>query len=144
MSKLLPKRIRERREAAGLTINAAAEIAGMHRVAWSDLEAGRRTNPTLETLEKVAGALGVTVAELLTDEDGESVTPPMTVSKLRRAWDEVGTQERKRLEKECEARGGHKFRRLQPVAVKKEYCPDCLSVRDTNPNRAGESVTLDE
>ena len=75
MSKLLPKRIRERREAADLTISAAAERAGIHRVAWSDLEAGRKANPTLNTLEKVAGALGVTLAELFVDADGEeSVT----------------------------------------------------------------------
>ena len=70
----LARRIRKHRQAAGLTATAAAERAGLHRVAWAELEAGRNDNPKLNTLEKVAGALGVTVAELLTDGDGESVS----------------------------------------------------------------------
>ena len=46
----------------------------MHRITWSDIERGKNLNPTAATLSKMAGALGVTVADLWIDEDGESVT----------------------------------------------------------------------
>ena len=70
----LHERIRAHRKAADLTVTAAAESAGIHRVSWSAIENGADTNPTARTLEKIAAALGVTLAELFVDEDGESVT----------------------------------------------------------------------
>ena len=74
MSPTLRKNIRRIRNAAGLTAQEASERAGMHPVTWSDIERGKNTNPTPKTLEKIAAALGVKLADLFLDEDGESVT----------------------------------------------------------------------
>ena len=52
----------------------AAERVGMNRVSWYDIENGANPNPTAKTLEKIAAALGVTVADLWIDEDGKIVT----------------------------------------------------------------------
>ena len=70
----LHENIRRLREKAGATVSAAAEAAGLHRVAWTEIEAGRNPNPTPKTLEKIAGALEVELADLFLDENGESVT----------------------------------------------------------------------
>lgn len=66
--------IRRLRTAADLTVSDAARKAGMHRVAWTEIEQGKNNNPTTSTLHKIAGGLGVTLAELFVDEKGESVT----------------------------------------------------------------------
>ena len=68
----LHENIRRLRKAADLTATQAAESAGMTQGTWSNLEGGN-TNPTQRTLTKIAEALGVTLAELFVDEDGESV-----------------------------------------------------------------------
>lgn len=60
----LANRIRKHREAAGLTATAAAERAGLHRVAWAEIESGRNDNPKLNTLRKIASALDVELSEL--------------------------------------------------------------------------------
>lgn len=57
-------RIKAFREEMGLTQQECAESAGMSQSMWADIEADRG-NPTLDTLERVAGALGVTLADLL-------------------------------------------------------------------------------
>jgi transcriptional regulator with XRE-family HTH domain len=55
--------LREKKE---LSQDAAATAAGFTgRQKWNDIEAGRRTNITLETLERIANALGVKPRELL-------------------------------------------------------------------------------
>lgn len=66
--------IRRLRAEANLTVSDAARQAGIHRVAWTEIEQGKNNNPTTSTLQKIAGALGVTLAELFVDEEGESVT----------------------------------------------------------------------
>lgn len=54
------------RTAAKLTQAEAAERAGLTgKQVWSDLEQGRRSNITLETLERIAAALGVKAKDLL-------------------------------------------------------------------------------
>ena len=60
-------KIKRLREQAALTHAAAAERAGLkgRRQAWYDIEAGRRANIKLETLERVAKALGVKAKDLL-------------------------------------------------------------------------------
>jgi len=70
----LHENIRRLREAAGITGRDAAASVGIHQADWSDLETGKNPNPTVATLKKIAAALGVTLAELFLDEDGESVT----------------------------------------------------------------------
>ena len=74
MSTALSENIRRLRKAADQSVSEAARKAGIHRVAWTEIEQGKNANPTTSTLSKIAGALGVTVAELFVDEDGESVT----------------------------------------------------------------------
>lgn len=54
-------RIKEVIQEKGLTINKVAELIGVNRVSLSSAING---NPTVETLEKIANALGVPVAEL--------------------------------------------------------------------------------
>lgn len=61
----LPATVRRRRNAMGLTQTALAERIGWHRSQVCRLEAGYVTNPTRETLRKVAKALGVKVGELV-------------------------------------------------------------------------------
>ena len=60
----LSENIRGWRKAAELSVSEAARRAGIHRVAWTELEQGKNTNPTLRTLKKIAGALGVEISEL--------------------------------------------------------------------------------
>lgn len=57
-------RVRELRVARGLSITELAERAGLKRPNLSRLEYGRHI-PSLETLERVAEALGVPVAQLI-------------------------------------------------------------------------------
>lgn len=57
-------RIRQAREAAGLTQEQAAEAAGMDPRCWRRLENGE-INPTLSTLARVAGALGIDLLEAM-------------------------------------------------------------------------------
>lgn len=58
--------VRRLREERGLTCPAAASAIGMHRSWWNLLETGE-LNTTVEKLEQVAGLLGVTVRDLLSD-----------------------------------------------------------------------------
>jgi transcriptional regulator with XRE-family HTH domain len=57
-------RIREIRESSGITLADGAVDAGISYSYLSDVERGRRL-PTLEVLDSIAGALGVTVVILL-------------------------------------------------------------------------------
>ncbi len=63
------QKMRDRRRELGLTQTAAAELAGMPggASAWSDVEAGRRGNVTLETLARIATALQCDARDLITD-----------------------------------------------------------------------------
>ena len=57
-------RIRELREAAGMTQHALAVAAGLHVSIVTQLEQGTATDPRLSTLLKLANALGVGVERL--------------------------------------------------------------------------------
>ncbi|MGH2362535.1 MAG: helix-turn-helix domain-containing protein [bacterium] len=59
---LMLKRIREGK---GMTQLELARRAKVPQGYLSELEAGRKKNPGIETLRKIAKALGVPVAELL-------------------------------------------------------------------------------
>ena len=63
--KLIGGRVRELREAKGLSISDLAIKAGMKRPNLSRLEHGRH-QPSLETLERIAESLGISVAQLVT------------------------------------------------------------------------------
>jgi DNA-binding XRE family transcriptional regulator len=57
-------RVRALRLQRGMTVQALADAAGMARPNLSRIEHGKH-NPSLDTLERIAKALGMTVAELL-------------------------------------------------------------------------------
>lgn len=59
-------KIRRLREGLGLTQDQAAEKAGLgSRQRWNDIESGRKSGVTVETLERIAKALGVKAKDLL-------------------------------------------------------------------------------
>jgi len=59
------KRLRELRRRHGLTQEAFAERAGMSYKYYQAVEAGRKPNVRLSTLEKLAAAYGLEVWQLL-------------------------------------------------------------------------------
>ncbi len=61
--------IRETRDAIGMTAAEASKRAGMHPVTWSDVERGKTGNPTLATMVRMAAALGVSVRDLIREEE---------------------------------------------------------------------------
>jgi DNA-binding XRE family transcriptional regulator len=66
---MLRKRIREHREARGYSQEAFARRAGLGEKYYQNFEAGRRDNPTIQVLNKIAEALEVHVVELLGEPD---------------------------------------------------------------------------
>jgi transcriptional regulator with XRE-family HTH domain len=60
----LGQNIRKYREAAGLTQNQIAGKIGVYNNALSQWELDK-SRPSIETLEKLAGALGTTASKLL-------------------------------------------------------------------------------
>lgn len=65
LAKTLGIAIRERRREVKLSQEGLADLAGFHRTFMGAVERGE-TNPTLDTLERVSKALGMTPAGLLT------------------------------------------------------------------------------
>jgi transcriptional regulator with XRE-family HTH domain len=60
----LAENVKQLRTARGLTQQQMARLSGLPRATWSNLESGS-ANPTLAVLHKVAGALQVSLEELL-------------------------------------------------------------------------------
>lgn len=60
----LGRNLRRLRDEKGLSQEAFAHEAGIHRTYISDIERGAR-NPTITVIEKIAVALGVTASTLL-------------------------------------------------------------------------------
>ncbi len=59
-------KIKAIREKLGMTQQEAAQKAGLkNRQYWNNVERGERSNLTIETLEKIAAALGVKAKDLL-------------------------------------------------------------------------------
>ena len=67
ITRILSSNIRAFRKIRGLSQEALAEMCSLHRTYIGAVERGER-NVTLSTLELIAGALGVSVPELLTEE----------------------------------------------------------------------------
>lgn len=63
---ILAHNLRKLRHQHGWSQEAMAEKCGLHRTYIGAIERGER-NITLETLQELAQALGVTAAELITD-----------------------------------------------------------------------------
>lgn len=64
MKKRLGSNVRRLREAKGVSQEAFAFEAGIHRTYVSDIERGAR-NPTITIVERLAKSLGVTASDLL-------------------------------------------------------------------------------
>jgi transcriptional regulator with XRE-family HTH domain len=60
----IARNLKQLREARGLTQEQIAKIAGLPRATWTNLESGV-ANPTVAVLHRAAGALQVSVEELL-------------------------------------------------------------------------------
>lgn len=60
---LLGRRTRLFREAKGLSQEAFGELCGLHRTYIGAIERGER-NVTIDNIEKIASALGITIHEL--------------------------------------------------------------------------------
>lgn len=60
----LAKNLRKLRQAKGVSQEAFADEAGIHRTYISDLERGAR-NPTITVVDKIARALEVPIGKLL-------------------------------------------------------------------------------
>ncbi|MCA1825466.1 MAG: helix-turn-helix domain-containing protein [Myxococcales bacterium] len=60
----LAQNVKQLRDARGLTQQQMARISGLPRATWANLESGA-ANPTLAVLHRVAGALQVSLEELL-------------------------------------------------------------------------------
>jgi transcriptional regulator with XRE-family HTH domain len=72
--------LRDRRKAAGYSQEAFADRAGMHRTFMSNVERGL-SNVSLETLERIAAALGARAGDLLLEAErstapGDAPAPP--------------------------------------------------------------------
>lgn len=77
----LGRRLHGLRDAAGLSLDALAQRAGVSRSAISLIENGR-SSPTATVLDKLAGALGVTIASLFErgEAAGEAPSPVARVA----------------------------------------------------------------
>ena len=64
---IFAQNLRVRRLEKGLSQEGLAELAGLHRTYVSSVERCKR-NITLETVERLAAALGATPVEMLRDE----------------------------------------------------------------------------
>jgi transcriptional regulator with XRE-family HTH domain len=60
------KKVRELRTSKGISQESLAELCGMHRTYLGGIERGER-NPSLENIERISKALGITMAELFKD-----------------------------------------------------------------------------
>jgi transcriptional regulator with XRE-family HTH domain len=68
-------RVRELRLARRLSLRGLAAASGVHYVTIVSIEAGC-ISPTVSTLDKLAGALGVRVRDLIADTPPGPMTPP--------------------------------------------------------------------
>jgi len=69
------RQIRAARLAAGLSQWTVAGRAGVSVLTVVQVEQGHRTNPRLSTLKGLAGALGIPLSELLTEEANRAPEP---------------------------------------------------------------------
>ena len=72
------QRLRSWRTERDLTLRHVSEVSGISIAYLSDLERGKLINPTLDTLTALAGALAVSLNELLGLENEEAPTPKLS------------------------------------------------------------------
>ncbi len=71
---IIAQRVRELRKAHGHALDTLAELSGVSRSMISLIERGE-TSPTAAVLNKLADALGVTLASLFSEEAGSAPAP---------------------------------------------------------------------
>lgn len=87
------QRIKELREAAGLSINQLARLAGIGQSTLSYIEMGQRT-PTVDTLLLICKALGITPVEFF---KGYQFDIPPDLRQLLREAESLTPEQRKKL-----------------------------------------------
>ena len=83
LRELVRKRLRAFRLAKGFTQEQLCEKAGLSLDAVSRIEGGSRS-PTLDTLERLASALGVSVSELVWAEAAAPLAVALPVQRISR------------------------------------------------------------
>ena len=68
-------RVKEVSKAQGVSITKLAELAGITQPNMSNIANGK-TSPSLDLLERIAGALGVSVPELFAPQPTNTITCP--------------------------------------------------------------------
>ncbi len=66
------KTVRRLRIKQKISQEAFADTCGLHRTYISDIELGKR-NVSLENIEKIADALGISVSQLFAETENESI-----------------------------------------------------------------------
>lgn len=79
----LANNVRALREARGISQQQIAQIAGIPRPTWANIESGE-ANPTLAVLTRVAAALGARIEELLSEPHGDARHWPAETLPLHR------------------------------------------------------------
>jgi transcriptional regulator with XRE-family HTH domain len=87
MPNRLGARIRTRRQQKGWTLQDLADASRLSVPYLSDLERREGVNPTLETLEALAGALQCSVADLVGQDGNSTVVPPPSLARFLRSDD---------------------------------------------------------
>jgi transcriptional regulator with XRE-family HTH domain len=77
----LGTRLLSLRQAAGLSLDALAAASGVSRSAISLIERAQ-SSPTASVLDRLAGALGVTLASLFEAEPAHEATPPSPLARV--------------------------------------------------------------
>lgn len=81
----LAKRVRGLRKARDCTLEKLAELSGVSRSMISLIERGE-TSPTAAVLDKLAGALGVTLASLFSQDSQSEFELPLARRAEQRLW----------------------------------------------------------
>jgi len=81
----IAQRVRELRKARGYTLDALAEASGVSRSMISLIERGQ-SSPTAAVLDKLAGALSVTLATLFSDEPRSAPASPLARHAEQPLW----------------------------------------------------------
>jgi transcriptional regulator with XRE-family HTH domain len=77
MAERLGRNVRQLRDARGMTQQQMARLSGLPRATWANLESGA-ANPTLGVLAAVAGALQVSIEELISPPRASARHPQWT------------------------------------------------------------------
>lgn len=82
---VIAQRVRALRKARGETLDELAERSGVSRSMISLIER-RETSPTAAVLDKLASALGVTLAALFADPPGGGAAQPLARASQQQIW----------------------------------------------------------